>query len=148
MRKMLVGILSALLVGSAFAQTPSNKSDLLLITGDNNAVVAFKKGSFSLKNTTNGQVVATVIGEEHSMTSQAIIPGRYYVPVTDCSRGWGKIGKTSLDGKVMWIGDFSIGKDSVGSALAEAICGAYDKFRTVNQGADIVEKAAPESAAN
>ena len=83
-------------------------------------------GSLEFSKTKGGTAIAIVVGRVKDKKTSQIELYKWYVSAADCKREMGKIVSLGIDGDFKFENDFVFGSGSIGTAMAEVVCGAAE----------------------
>lgn len=122
MRKLSLVLLTSVTCSFAVAQTD------WVNVGETDAMVwDIQAGSLDELKTKGGTSIAIVVGRVTTKATKQIDVGKWYVTADDCERKMGKLVTLDVDGKYRYENDVVFGAGSIGSEVAEVICGAYKR---------------------
>lgn len=121
MKKIASALFLIALCSSAMAQewirvSTSDETDYDILAGSLNVIM-----------NKSGEEVAVVTGKERNKKTKNIVLEKVYVRTDHCLKKQGKGVVLDLDGNYKYEYDFIFGAGSVGTTIAETICGAYQK---------------------
>lgn len=88
-----------------------------------------KINSFRVVDTQGGDEVALITTQIISKKKNSTLVLQHYIKTEDCIREQGKVVVLDMDGKFMTENSFAFGAGNNDSAVAEFICGLYEKGR-------------------
>jgi hypothetical protein len=110
------------------AQTTAGSSSLwiqIAESADSEATVQARRNSFEIAKNQSGVPIATITVQITLRSTSRLEYLKYYVTTADCSAGEGKLVAVSTTGAYKFENDFVSGGASVGSNIADIICGLY-----------------------
>lgn len=120
--------LSLFLTSFAVASAASDGWTDVFSRSDSEEYLA-KTGSFEVTTTKGGDEVASVIGRVKSIKDKTITVEKWYVKTDDCAKGYGKLVTLSVSGEYKYDNSFAENDGSVGSTIAELICGVHKRIK-------------------
>ena len=84
-----------------------------------------KSGSVTLTEMQGNVPVVMVVGRITVHATSRIALYKWYVSVSDCTRGMGQVVALTVDGEYRYRQDFAYGGSSASAGLAEYICALY-----------------------
>ncbi len=116
MKKFLVLLLVMGAHAAAFAQDWLTLAETDAMRWDGRAgTVAFGKNR-------GGESIVYAEGRRFSKENNNIEFVKWYIKVSDCQRGYGKLVTTSMSGDFKWENDIVLQGGSVASSLADTLC--------------------------
>lgn len=120
MKRILIVLFALVAVGFSAAQT-----DWVNIGDTDDSVWDIQSGSLEESRTKGGTSIVAVVGRVTTKASKQIDVRKWYVSVDDCERKMGKLVTLDIEGKYKYENEIVFGAGSIGSSVAEMICGAY-----------------------
>lgn len=120
MKKPFIALLILSVCGITLAQT-----EWVNIGETDTSVWDIQAGSLEESKTKAGIPIVVVVGRVSTKSTKNIDVRKWYVSIEDCDRKMGKIVTLDVDGKYRHETDVVFGAGSIGSMVAEMICGAY-----------------------
>ena len=120
MKIAILAVMALAVGGVANAQT-----EWVNIGDTDDSVWDIQAGSLEESKTKGGTPIAAVVGRVTMKVTKRIDVRKWYVSVDDCERKMGKLVTLDIDGKYRYENDVVFGAGSIGSSVAEMICGAY-----------------------
>ena len=114
-----ISLLALLATSSALAQDQG----WVLLSQTESLTYEGRAGSFerSLTSNTNEPVGAIIVRVRNKSTNRIVFE-KNYVTLSDCTRGYGKLVTTELNGRALYQTDFIVDGGTVASTLAATIC--------------------------
>lgn len=137
MRHTLLLTLLALLVSTTGLAIASDSDSWVTVDELDTDTFSIKRDSFENTTTRGGDQVAVVIGRLISKKTTQVTLVKWYVRVTDCYSGHGKLVTLSIDGEFKhenpWVEDGG----NIASRIASVICMVHKRIADENNGKGI-----------
>jgi hypothetical protein len=117
--QMLMGLAIVSPISSSYAAT---NNDWILIASTDAMKWEGRAGSWNLSKTNSGKDVSVANGRSMDMKTRAITFERWYVPVSDCRSGSGKVSTTDMAGNFKYDNEFVLKGGSIASSIADMLC--------------------------
>lgn len=134
--KITLPIAFATLFYSQIAKSDTNEAPdsqwvLVAQNSDSTDIFSVKKGSFEFTKTKGGTTIAVVLGQLEDKKKKSVSYYKWYVTTDDCANGIGKLVMLKINGDFDFETDYVSGGKSIGSSIADTICGIYlDAIKT------------------
>ena len=92
------------------------------ISETDGAIFGVKIDSFVHTTNKGGERIGTILGRSYSKRSKTIIVEKWYVSLSDCATGYGKLVSLELDGSYKNEDSFVRGDGSAAATIALFIC--------------------------
>lgn len=106
----------------------------LLKNSENTETYSAKKGSFEITSTKSGTEIALILGQIQNHKTNKFNYKKWYVAISDCERGMGKIVVLKVNGDYDFESDFVADGNNIASGIADAICSIYKFDKKQKQG--------------
>lgn len=123
-------VIAACVLGSLAAQLQAkgqSASDWILIaqTNDDERSYSGRKGSYELFATKGGTPIAMILGQTEDGISKKVTYNKWYVAVSDCEAGMGKLVALKVSGEYEFETDYVAKGKNIASGIGDLICDIY-----------------------